>query len=236
MSDAIRIGLVGDFDEKIPAHRAIPIALDMAAKLLERAVVWEWIGTQEIVGTKRLEGLNGVWCVPASPYRSMEGALQAIRWARENKRPFLGTCGGFQHAVIEYARSVLGWRDAEHAETSPDAARPVITLLSCDLVEKTDTIRLHPGSRVAAAYGCLEVEEGYRCRYGLNAVFEKALLSGPLHATAFDAAGEVRAVELKDHPCFIATLFQPERRALEGKIPPLAVAFVTAIADLRQTS
>src|SRR6266850_6005772 len=108
MSNPIRIGLVGDFDANVPAHRAIPLALGMAAKAVDCIVKWEWIGTHEIHGSERLESLNGLWCVPASPYRNMQGALSAIKYARENKRPFLGTCGGFQHAVIEYARYVLG--------------------------------------------------------------------------------------------------------------------------------
>jgi CTP synthase (UTP-ammonia lyase) len=226
----IQIGLIGDFNESVPAHRAIPIALELAITSNAVPLKWEWIGTEEIIGTDRLAALDGVWCVPASPYRSMEGALRAIRWARERKLPFLGTCGGFQHAVIEYARSVIGWRDAEHAETCPDAQRAVIAPLECALVEKSDKIRFEPGSKLAFAYGRLETEEGYRCRYGFNPAFRKALLSGPLKATAFDAAGEVRGVELQDHPFFVATLFQPERRALQGQVPPIALAFVRAVS------
>ena len=158
----------------------------------------------------------------------MEGALRGIRFARENSLPFLGTCGGFQHAVIEYARNVLGWADAEHAEVSPDAARPVIALLACALVDATDAVRFVPGTKIAAAYDCERATEGYRCRYGLNSTFQAALMSGPLRASAHDDAGEVRAVELDDHPFFVGTLFQPERAALKGQLPPLAVAFVRA--------
>jgi CTP synthase (UTP-ammonia lyase) len=201
----------------------------MEAEHLQASVEWEWIGTDEIIGTKRLEGLSGIWCVPASPYRNMEGALRAITWAREGKRPFLGTCGGFQHALIEYARSVLGWRDADHAETSPGVGRTVVAPLACELVEKSDKIRFSAGSRIAGAYGSLEAEEAYRCRYGLSPAFQEALLSGPLRATAFDSGGDVRAVELEGHPFFVGTLFQPERRALEAKVPPLVTAFVEAM-------
>ena len=105
--------------------------------------------TEEIVAATRVFGFSGLWCVPTSPYRSMEGALLAIRYARESGVPFLGTCGGFQHAVIEYARNVLGWADAEHAETAPDAARAVISLLECPLVETSGVVRFVPGSRIA---------------------------------------------------------------------------------------
>jgi CTP synthase (UTP-ammonia lyase) len=163
----------------------------------------------------------------------MEGALRAIRCAREQGRPFLGTCGGFQHAIIEYARNVLGWADAEHAETAPNAARPVITPLTCALVEKTDTIRFHKGSILATAYGCLEASEGYHCSYGINPAFLGALISGQLHVSAHDQAGEIRAVELEGHPFFVATLFQPERAALTGKTPPLVAAFVRATVARR---
>ena len=160
----------------------------------------------------------------------MDGAPFAIRHARERDVPFLGTCGGFQHAVIEYARNVLGWADADHGETSPDAERAVISLLECALVEATDTVRLFPNTRIASAYGASEITEGYRCRYGLNPAFQAALIAGPLRATADDRSGEVRAVELEGHLFFVATLFQPERAALKEQTAPLVVAFISACA------
>jgi CTP synthase (UTP-ammonia lyase) len=160
----------------------------------------------------------------------MDGALVAIRHARERRVPFLGTCGGFQHAIIEYARNVLGWVDADHAESSPEAALPVISPLACALVETTEKVNLFQGSRLAGIYGTPEIFEGYRCRYGLNPQFRQALLAGPLRAAADDATGDVRAVELDDHPFFIATLFQPERAALTGKRSPVVRAFVQACA------
>jgi CTP synthase (UTP-ammonia lyase) len=228
MKSSISIGLIGDYDAAVLAHRAIPRALELAGDALGAPVHYEWVPTQEIQDASRVSGFDDLWCVPASPYRSMEGALRAIRFAREQGLPFLGTCGGFQHAILEYARHVLGWADAEHAETKPNAARPVITPLTCALVEKTDTIRFRQGSILAAAYGCLEATEGYHCSYGINPAFMSALVSGPLRVSAEDRTGEVRAVELEGHPFFVATLFQPERAALIGKTPPLVAAFVRA--------
>jgi CTP synthase (UTP-ammonia lyase) len=230
MSSMIRIGLIGDYNPAVIAHRAIPPALALAGEALAISVAGEWVPTQEIRDAARVAGFDGLWCVPASPYRSMQGALCAIQFAREQGLPFLGTCGGFQHAIIEYARSVLGWADADHAETAPHAARPVITPLSCALVEVTDTIRLHFPSRLAAAYQCLEITEGYHCSYGLNPLFQAQLASGPLRVVAEDVTGAVRAVELDDHPFFVATLFQPERLALQGRVPPIVAAFVRAAA------
>ncbi len=230
MRTTITIGLIGDFNPEVPAHRAIPLALQGAADSLRVTVSFEWIPTDEICDASRIAHFDGLWCVPASPYRNTDGALLAIRHAREQGVPFLGTCGGFQHAVIEYARHVLGWADAEHAETAPNAARAVISPLACVLVEATEVVRLWPGTRIAAAYGRLQTTEGYRCRYGLNPAFQATLVAGPLRAAADDAAGEVRAVELDDHPFFVATLFQPERAALLGQLAPLVLAFVAACA------
>lgn len=233
MKSSISIGLIGDYNAAVLAHQAIPRALDLAGEVADVSVRHEWVPTQEIGDESRVRGFDGLWCVPASPYRSMDGALRAIRFAREQGRPFLGTCGGFQHAIIEYARNVLGWADAEHAETNPDAARPVITPLTCALVEKTETIRFHKGSILATAYGCLEASEGYHCSYGINPAFFSALVSGRLRVSAEDRAGDVRAVELEGHPFFVATLFQPERAALSARTPPLVAAFARAIVAMR---
>lgn len=230
MRKNIAIGLIGDYNQSVPAHRAAPLALQRAARALRIEIGFEWLPTEQVTSASRISRFDGLWCVPASPYRSMEGALLAIRHARENRLPFLGTCGGFQHAVVEYARNVLGWADAEHTETAPDAARAVISPLECALVEVTGPVRLFSGSRIASAYGVSETTEGYRCRYGLNPEFQAALVAGPLRAAADDETGEVRAVELDGHPFFVATLFQPERAALSGGSAPLVVAFARACA------
>lgn len=231
MQNNMTIGLIGDYDASVPAHQAIPLALEGAAKLLQVDVAFEWVPTEEITSVSRITSFDGMWCVPASPYRNMDGALLAIRYARENAVPFLGTCGGFQHAVVEYARNVLGWADAEHAESAPGIGRAVISPLECALVEATGSVRLFAGSRIAAAYGAGETMEGYRCRYGLNPEFQTAIVAGPLRASANDETGEVRAIELDGHPFFVATLFQPERAALKGEVAPLVVAFVRACAQ-----
>jgi CTP synthase (UTP-ammonia lyase) len=230
MKTSIRIGLIGDFDSAVPAHQAIPPALEQAARTLSMDLAYAWLPTETILDGDRLSAFDGLWCVPASPYRSMDGALRAIRHARENDIPFLGTCGGFQHAVIEYARNVLGWADADHAETAPEAARAVIAPLACALVETVAPVSLLPGSRLAQTYGKVQISEGYRCRYGLNPAFAQALTAGPLRAVARDDEGEIRAVELDGHPFFVATLFQPERAALKGERVPPAEALVCASA------
>jgi CTP synthase (UTP-ammonia lyase) len=228
MTRIVRLALVGERNEAIVAHRAIEAALPLAASNLGITLDGRWLATDTIGDASALQGVHGVWCVPGSPYASMEGALLAIRVARTRGLPLLGTCGGFQHAVLEYARHVLGWSDAGHAETMPDAARPVITPLACALVEASQSVRLVSGTRLAQAYCGTQATERYHCRYGLNPAFCAALLNGPLIASAFDATGEVRAIEHTDHPFLVATLFQPERAALRGEAPPLVIAFARA--------
>jgi CTP synthase (UTP-ammonia lyase) len=226
----IRIALIGDYDPQVTAHQAIPIALEMIAGHTGLNLQWQWLATDEIHAESPLHTFDGFWCVPASPYRNMDGALLAIRFAREQRRPFLGTCGGFQHAVLEYARNVLDWSDAEHGETAPDAARALLTPLACALVEAVDTIHLLEGSLIAEAYETAEIREGYRCRYGVNPQFERELFKRELHAVGHDSEQGLRALELCAHPFFVATLFQPERAALKGVLPPLVSAFVEACA------
>ena len=133
-----------------------------------------------------------------------------------------------EHALLERARNVLGWQDAAHAETDPEAARPVVHALPCSLVEVSETIRLAAGSHLAAIYGVPQIREGYRCSYGVNPAFQDALFGGSLRACAHGEDGSIRALEATDHPFFIATLFQPERKALAGIAVPLAEALLSA--------
>lgn len=228
---SLQIGLIGDRNDGVVAHRAIPLALGMAADACGVEIEPVWVPTEQVGDGAALAELDGIWCVPASPYRDMDGALKAIRVARERHVPFLGTCGGFQHAVIEYARNVLDWPDAEHAETAPQAERHVIVPLLCSLVEVNNAVHLVEGSRLAQIYGTGSIVEGYYCSYGLSPGFRNALADGPLRIDALDDAGDVRGVELDSHPFFFATLFQHERGALQGRLPPLVRAFVQAMSD-----
>lgn len=226
---SVTIGLIGDRSDAVVAHRAIPPALAMAARELDVDVRHEWVPSEEIASSERVARFDGLWCVPGSPYRNMEGVLLAIRHARERERPFLGTCGGFQHAVLEYARNVLDWRDAGHAESAPDTACAVISPLACGALSDVDAVRLLAGTRLAEAYGRLDAAEEYLCRFGVNPEFRAVLVTGAMRESAVDANGDLRAVELVDHPFFVCTLFQPERAALRGTTPPLVTAFLGAV-------
>jgi CTP synthase (UTP-ammonia lyase) len=232
MARTLRVALVGDFNPSVVAHRAIPMALNLASRQHGVEVQPVWAHTSSIfrVVDTQFASFDGIWCVPASPYANTLGALAAIRYARETGRPFLGTCGGFQHALLEYARDVCGMAEAAHAETDPGAPLPLISPLACSVVERSDEIVLAEGGQFRRAYGHAEITEGYHCSYGLNREYESRIFRDGLRATAHDRNGEVRGVELVGHPFFVAALFQPERRALTGEVPPLAAAFVAAMA------
>jgi CTP synthase (UTP-ammonia lyase) len=228
----VRIALIGDHDPAVTAHQAIPLALEAASGVTGLDVQPSWIHTVTIpdpVG-EFLSHYGGIWCVPASPYASTAGALRAIRHARESETPLLGTCGGFQHVALEYARDVLGWSSADHAESDPSAALAIVTPLSCPLVERSGDIRLTPGSRAAELCGTLELREEYHCSYGLNPAHEAALERAGLRVTGRDPDGEARVVELERHPFYVATLFQPERAGLRRECHPLIAGFVRAAA------
>lgn len=230
MKARVTIGLIGDRRDSVPAHQAIPVALENAAEALGIAAAYEWVPTERVRSASRVAAFDGLWCVPGSPYQSMDGALLAIRCAREGRIPFLGTCGGFQHAVIEYARNVLGWQEATHGETDSTATLTVISPLSCGMLNGSGSVQLISGTRIAAAYGTDEATEEYMCSYGVNPDFRASLVAGPLREAAHDDTGELRAVELDDHPFFVATLFQPERAALHERPAPLVTAFLRVCA------
>jgi CTP synthase (UTP-ammonia lyase) len=228
----IRIALIGDYRPSVTAHAAIPPALELAAKSLGVEVEPVWIHTSELYSPDQIHSLRsyqGIWCVPASPYANTEGVISAISLARTEGIPFLGTCGGFQHALIEYFRNVLGSTDAAHAELNPEAERPVISKLVCSLVEVTGTIRLTPGSLAERLYGTDRVIEGYRCSYGLNPYFAHSIHDrDDLQVEGTDNAGDIRIVRLCRHPFFLITLFQPERSSMRGLVHPLIRQFVSS--------
>lgn len=226
------MAVVGDRSEEVLAHRAIPKALEMASRALGQPFDWHWVETGAVTDVSRdLARYHGVWLVPGSPYQNIDGALGAIHWARSQGIPFLGTCGGFQHLLVEYARNVCGVAGADHAETAPDAELQVVTRLSCSLVEAVGKVRLASGSRLHAAFGADEVDAAYRCNYGLNPDWQLQFEKAGLRFTATDREGAVRGVELPEHPFFAGVLFQPEREALQGRTPAVVVSWLRAASD-----
>ena len=233
MHSGIRIALVGDFSEQQKAHQAIPRALAAATEASAEGV---WVPTDSIGNGNSLSEFDGIWCVPGMPHRSAEGALRAIRRARESRTPFLGTSAGFQYALIEHARNVLGMADADHQKTNPKAATPLISPLGCALAGVKARVRLTAGSAIRRAYGKPELLVEYHCSFGLNSRYRRLLESSSLHMTAVDDQDEIRAVELDGHPFFAATLFQPEMESPSALVNAFVAACVRQRARLTKAA
>jgi len=221
--------IIADFDSQSKAHRATNDAIEHSIAALGSTIEFQWIDTGELAqpdGLKQLSKYSGIWIGPGSPYKNMDGALSAIRLAREQKISLLGTCGGFQHIILEYARNVLKFADAEHEESSPQASRLFISRLACSLVGRTMTITLAPYSMLAGIYGRTNIQEQYLCNFGVNPKYVDALRSDKLKVVGSDPEGTVRAVELPGHPFFIGTLFMPQLNSTPANPHPVVSAFI----------
>jgi len=240
MQTLIRVALVGDYHPSVPAHIALPVALELAASDLGYICEPKWVPTDLLESDAQflpaLAFAHGIWCVPGSPYASMQGALRAITFARQHGIPFLGTCGGCQHALIEYARNVLGLQEADHAESNPGSGLPLIAPLSCPLVEVADTVKLLAGTRLAHLYGKEDIQEQYHCRFGPALSYQHLFDDGQMRIAGLDLQGQARAFELITHPWYILTLFQPERSASTGIAHPLIRDFVRAVGEKSRCS
>ena len=222
-----RVALIGDRSANVRAHARIPGIIDALLARESIALDPYWIATEDADDCD-LAGFDAIWATPGSPYESFSGAIAAIRTAREQGIPFLGTCGGFQHAVIEYARDVCGLARAEHAETTPDATELLIVPLECSLKGHEEAVMVVPGTRAAKILGPGRRTERYNCSYGLNPDYLEVLTDSGLRFSGFDDSGAVRIVELPGHPFFMATLFQPERQDEHSQPHPIIRAFAAA--------
>lgn len=215
---------LGDRDTSHLTHREI----DAALELFPDETHARWVAT-DCEEAKDLAEAAGVWLLPGTPYRHADAAFRAIRHCLDSRLPFLGTCGGFQHAVIELARSRAGLTAAAHEESDPDAVDPVVRRLACSLYGEVRTVTPRPGTRFAALYGNEPFDGYHYCGYGVTpgAVEPLERAGVVISATAPDAG--VEAIELTDHPFFLATAFQPQVGASDADhLDPLLAAFVAA--------
>ncbi len=225
----ITIALVGDFDEKIYTHVALNRSIEHCAHGLPYEVEARWIPTERIARTfSGPLNYSGLWIAPGSPYQNDAGVYEVIRKAREENFPIMGSCGGFQYMIIEYAKNVLKIKDAGHAENEPDAI-PVVSKLSCSLKGQEELVSITDKS--SWLYAVLQAETvvgKYYCSYGINPAFQESLNKLPLVFTAFSPTGEVRAFELKEHRFFKGTLFQPSLDSSAEYPNPLIKSFFEA--------
>jgi CTP synthase (UTP-ammonia lyase) len=225
----VRIAVVGEYDPAFEPHQAVDANVAQVAAALGIDVHATWISTSTIAaeGTAQLASFDAIWISPGSPYRDINGALVAIRYARERDVPLLATCGGFQHLVLEFGRHVMGLVDAEHEETAPSADRLLVTALTCSVAGETMDVTLDGASRVAGWYGTTRVAERYYCRYGLNPEYEAEVEEAGLRVVGWDEGGDARVVDIPSHPFFIGTLFVP----LPSPDPDTPHALVTAFIE-----
>jgi CTP synthase (UTP-ammonia lyase) len=241
---AVRIGILGDFNPEFRSHHATPDSLQHAAHKLDLKVESEWIPTPSLTGSdaeKILESFDGLWASPGSPYKSFDGMLKGIEFARRRDWPFLGTCAGFQYAFIEFARNVLGIADADSAENNSGSKNIVIYPVACAVPNRkgdapklsgmVPEIRLRPGSYLQSFYGKKEiVTEEFFCNFEVNPEYEWCAMEAGFPVVARGSQGEIRAIESPAHRFFIATLFQPQLSSTEKNPHPLVTAFVQAAA------
>ena len=222
-----RIALVGDRSDNVRAHARIPALIDALLRRDGIALDPYWIATPDVAACD-LGRFDAIWLVPGSPYDSADGAIAAARTARERQIPFLGTCGGFQHALLEFARNVCGLSGVENAEVTPAAAEHLIVALECSLKGHEEAVMIVPGTLAAKISGPGRRIERYHCDYGLDPAYLGRLTAGGLSFSGFDDSGQVRIVELPGHPFFVGTLFQPELHGDGTQPHPIIVALAAA--------
>jgi CTP synthase (UTP-ammonia lyase) len=225
-----RIALVGDRSANVRAHARIPTVIDALLRRDGIALDAYWIATPDVAACD-LGRFDAIWLVPGSPYDNADGAIAAVRTARERRIPFLGTCGGFQYALLEFARNVCELPAVENAEVTPEADEHLIVQLECSLKGHEEAVMIVPGSRAAEISGPGRRTERYHCDYGLNAAYLERLSEAGLRFSGFDDSGQVRIVELPGHPFFVGTLFQPELHGDGSQPHPIIVAMAQAAAE-----
>lgn len=223
------IALLGEYDSTFTPHVATAIAIRHSNAVLGTAIEGQWVSTQDI-DESLFSRYKGLWVAPGSPYKNLERTVWALEYARKNNVPCFGTCGGFQHMVLEYARNVLQYRDAQHAEYDPYASTLFISRLACSLTGREMELRFESGSLVGEIYGWTTAREEYYCNFGVDPGKVGLLASSGLHISASDSEGEVRAIELPGHPFYVGTLFVPQAKSTERQPHPLVTAFVQAVA------
>ena len=217
---------IGDRDPRQVTHRE----LDAAFALIPDEVDCDWVATDS-AGARDLDRADGIWLLPGSPYRDDDAADAAILHCLHSGTPYLGTCAGFQYACVQLAIALSGRGDAAHAEREPDAAQRVVERLACSLYGERRTVTPVPGTRLAAICGEAPFEGFHWCGFGLAPDAAQTLRRAGVVLAAHAPDAGVEAIELSDHPFFVATAFQPQVGASEGdELHPLIAAFIDAAA------
>jgi CTP synthase (UTP-ammonia lyase) len=219
----VTIGIVGDYDPGYFLHAATDAAF---ASLGAEAA---WVPTPAVRDDLSVLGdYDGLLIPPGSPYKSMDGALGAIRYARENGLPLLGTCSGFQHVLVEFARNAAGISGAAHPELEPEADEFICAPLACSATGEEHPVRIAPGTLAARLYQAAETTEPFYCSYGLNSAYKDRLEESGMRFSGADADGVARILEMPAHPFFLATLYVPQARQPRDSPHPVIAGLVNA--------
>jgi CTP synthase len=249
----VRIGIVGKYVSTgdfvlTDAYLSVLEAVKHAAWSLQRKPEITWINSEELELNPKtvsdvLKGLDGILVPGGFGTRGIEGKMLAIRYAREKKIPYLGLCYGLQLATVEFARNVLGLKDANTTEINPKTANPVIHLMN----EQTERMKnktyggtmrlgsydcvLRAGSKARALYGKEVVVERHRHRFECNPEYREDLERAGLIPSGLSPDGSlVEVIELRDHPFFMASQFHPEYLSRPFRPHPMFVGFLKAAA------
>lgn len=239
----VNIGLIGKYVELQDSYKSILESFIHAGAELEVKVKVVSIHSEFIdqdILENKIKHLDGILVAPGFGERGIEGKIDAVKYARENKIPFFGICLGMQMAVIDYARNVLQLKDANSTEMDPSTPHPVIDLMEQQksIVDKGGTMRLGawkcqltPGSIVAEVYGKEVIEERHRHRYEYNNNYKQQMENAGMLTTGINPeTGLVEIIELKNHPWFVGVQYHPEYKSTVANPHPLFVAFVNAAA------
>ena len=243
----VTIGLVGKYIELKDAYKSIVESFVHAGAANDCKVNLEWIHSESINNDnveEKLKGLQGILVAPGFGSRGISGKITAVKFAREQKVPFLGICLGMQCAVIEFARNVIGWKDAHTAEIDQDAGHPVIDLMEAQksVTHKGGTMRLGAykckilsDTNLYKAYNQEVIEERHRHRYEFNSDYLKEFESKGMIASGKNPdTGLVEVVEIPHHPWFVGVQYHPEYKSTVSNPHPIFKAFVKAVLDQKK--
>ncbi len=240
----VRVAVVGKYTELVDAYKSVQEALIHGGIANDVEVDIDWLSSEGFETSEgpgaRLEGYDALLIPGGFGPRGVEGMLEAIRWAREVRRPFFGICLGLQCAVIEFARNVCHLEGAHSLEFDPESPHPVIALMDSQrqVTDKGGTMRLgaYParlaaGSRVREIYGKEEISERHRHRFEVNNEVRETLAEGGIRFSGVSPDDQlVEMVELPGHPWFIGCQFHPELKSRPNRPHPLFASFIAAAA------
>lgn len=244
-TEKVSIALVGKYVELKDSYKSIAEAFIHAGSATETRVNLVWVKAEDLLTDSGLEqylsGVQGILVAPGFGERGIEGKINAVRYARENNIPFFGICLGMQCAVVEFARHVLGLRDAASEEMNPQTMHPVIHLMQSqkEVTQKGGTMRLgaydceiRKGTKAFSAYGKTLIQERHRHRYEFNNEYLTAFEAAGMQASGINPESKlVEIMELKNHPYFVGVQFHPELKSTVLNPHPLFVRFIRAVLE-----